>query len=89
VKQLYLDDRDVREVWQESKRLWWEKAEGGSLRLLKETLERFTHEELVRQIGAGWYVHAPPRRGYRSGTRPRRVVTSKGALEVEILKVAG
>jgi hypothetical protein len=28
MKQLHLDDRDVREVWQEFKRLWWEKAEG-------------------------------------------------------------
>jgi putative transposase len=87
VKQLYLDDRDVREVWQEFKRVWWEKAEGDSLQLLKETLERFTEDELVRQIGAGWYAHSPGRSGYRCGKRPRRVVTSKGTLGVEIPKV--
>jgi putative transposase len=87
MKQLYLYDRDVREVWQEFKRVWWEKVEGDSLRLLKETLERFTEDELVRQIGAGWYVHSPGRRGYRSGSRPRRVVTSKGTLAIEIPKV--
>ena len=46
VKQLYLDDRDVREVWQEFKRVWWEKVEGDSLQLLKATLERFTEDEL-------------------------------------------
>jgi len=87
VKQLYLDDRDVREVWQEFKQLWWEKVEGDSLQLLKATLERFTEDELVRQIGAGWYVHNPGRRGYRCGKRPRSVVTSKGTLELEIPKV--
>lgn len=87
MKQLYLDDRDVREVWQEFKQVWWERAEADSLRLLKETLERFTEEELVRQIGAGWYRHDQCRRGYRSGFRPRRVVTSRGTLEVEIPKV--
>lgn len=87
MKELYLDDRDVREVWQEFKRLWWEKAEGDSLRLLKETLERFTEDELVRQIGAGWYDHSPGRRGYRCGKRPRRVVTSKGTLTLQIPKV--
>jgi transposase-like protein len=82
-----LDDRDVREVWQEFKQMWWEKAEGDSLQLLKATLERFTEDELVRQIGAGWYVHNPGRRGYRCGKRPRSVVTSKGTLELEIPKV--
>ena len=87
MKQLYLDDRDIREVWQEFKRLWWEKVEGDSLRVLKATLERFTEDELVRQIGAGWYVHSSGRRGYRCGTRPRRVVTSKGTLELRIPKV--
>lgn len=87
MKQLYLDDRDVREVWQEFKQLWWEKVEGDSLQLLKATLERFTEDELVRQIGAGWYVHNPGRRGYRCGKRPRSVVTSKGTLELEIPKV--
>jgi hypothetical protein len=87
MKQPYLDDRDVREVWQEFKRLWWEKAERDSLRLLKVTLERFTEEELVRQIGAGWYVHSSARCGYHSGTRLRRVITSRGTLELEIPKV--
>lgn len=87
MKQLYLDDRDVREVWQEFKQLWWEKVEGDSLQLLKATLERFTEDELVRQIGAGWYVHSPDRRGYRCGKRPRQVVTSRGTLDIEIPKV--
>jgi putative transposase len=87
VKQLYLDDRDVREVWQEFKQLWWEKVEGDSLELLKATLERFTEDELVRQIGAGWYVHSPGRRGHRCGKRSRSVVTSKGTLELKIPKV--
>ena len=44
------DDRDAREVWHEFKRMWWEKAEGDSLRLLKATLKRFTASKELRQI---------------------------------------
>lgn len=87
MKELYLDDRDINEVWQEFNQLWWQQTEQDMSRLLKEMLERFSHEELVRQIGAGWYEHSAGRRGYRSGTRLRRVVTRWGTVELEIPKI--
>ena len=86
-EEIYLDERDVKEVWVDYRRLWWEHVEGTSVRMIKSMLERFIHEELVRQIGAGWYEHSGGRRGHRSGTRPRRVVMLKGTLEFRIPKV--
>jgi len=49
MKELYLDDRDINEVWQEFNQLWWQQTEQDMSGLLKEMLEHFSHEELVRQ----------------------------------------
>jgi len=87
MKELYLDDRDVKEVWQEFKGLWWQRAEEDVPKMLKVTLERLSEEELAWELGAGWYEHSGTRRGYRSGRRFRRVVTRWGTLELEIPKV--
>jgi transposase-like protein len=86
-KEIYLDERDVKEVWRDYRSLWWEQAEGTSVKVIKLMLDGLIHEELVRQVGAGWYEHSGGRRGHRSGTRPRRVVTMKGTLEFRIPKV--
>ena len=42
-----------------------------------------------RQLGAGWYERAVKRAGYRCGSRPRRLVTTKGTFDLQVPRARG
>ena len=45
--------------------------------------------ERERFLGAGHYERTPERRGYANGTKPKRIDTPAGTVNVQVPKTAG
>jgi putative transposase len=51
---------------------------------LKGAVELLLEEELEGVLGSGWYERTARRRGYRNGSRRRRVTTQAGTRELKV-----
>ncbi len=64
-------------------------VEAAVQRDLAETLQKLLEVDAARQLGAQWYERAARRVGYRCGSRPRRLVTTKGTFELRAPRARG
>lgn len=63
----------------------WDDPLVGEIRpVVREAIERILDEELKRVLGAGWYVRAEQRSGYRNGSMTRSLGTPMGSMEIEV-----
>jgi putative transposase len=64
-------------------------SKDGIKSLLEMLLEQVMAAESSEQIGAGRHERCSDRRGYRNGTKPRRLKTRVGELELDVPQVRG
>lgn len=62
-------------------------SEGGLRHLLETVLNSVMREETSQQVGAGMHERSESRQGYRNGTKPRRLKTRAGELELDVPQV--
>jgi putative transposase len=65
------------------------KSNAGLQPLLRELIQQVMHVEAAAHIDAAPHERTEDRRGYRNGTKPRKLATRVGELELDIPQVRG
>jgi len=66
-----------------------EQGPGGIAGVFARAFELAMQIERERFLGAGHYERTPERRGYANGTKPKRIDTPAGTVNVQVPKTAG
>jgi putative transposase len=76
--QVTVDEATVQQVLQ---------RDDGLAELVSVVLDQILEFQVTEQVQAGRYERTPERQGYRNGTRPRRLSTRVGTIELRVPQV--
>ena len=58
-------------------------------RFLAELINEAMQAEVTEHLKAGWHEHSAERQGYRNGSKPRRLATRVGKVELQVPQTRG
>jgi len=85
----FATEQSIVEAYEELQENFGMEIEAEMERNTAEMLNGMLEVDAERQLGAGWYERAVRRAGYRCGSRPRRLVTTKGTFDLRVPRARG